>query len=126
MASEKLNEILAQTLHGDSLSKQHKQLTYNVTLGRVHETIVEEKEVLHISCVCVCAYVWVWVHRRVYPYLASMQRACTISSPASLAPNFFAHYLMNGTIFGEKLLNLNVCFDFLYNLYLNISQYKKN
>jgi len=29
--------------------------------------------------------------------------------------NIFPHYLINGTIFENKLFNTNVCFDFLYN-----------
>ena len=120
-AREKLNEILAQALHGESLSKQHKQLAYNVTLGRVHETIVEEKEVLHISCVRVCVRVGeclrvgVGAPARVSLLSQHATRMRHIVSGLS-GSTFFAHYLMNGTIFGEKLLNLNVCFDFLYNL----------
>ena len=31
---------------------------------------------------------------------------------------FFPHYLINATMFGTKLLNIKLCFDFLYNFCL--------
>jgi len=30
----------------------------------------------------------------------------------------FPHYIINGTIFGKTILNVNMCFDLLYNFYL--------
>jgi hypothetical protein len=38
---------------------------------------------------------------------------------------FFPHYLINGTIFENKLQNKKVCFDFLEKFRLNISHSKK-
>jgi len=43
-----------------------------------------------------------------------------MSSEDSLTYNTFSHYLINGTIFEKKkrVLNIKLCFDFLYNFYL--------
>ena len=32
--------------------------------------------------------------------------------------NIFPHYLINGTIFGKKVIEHKMCFDFLYNFCL--------
>ena len=49
-----------------------------------------------------------------------MQFACAIfSSVACPAFNIFRHYFINGTTLEKKkLLKVNVCFDFLYNVSL--------
>jgi len=47
-----------------------------------------------------------------------MQCACAILSfVVCLALNYFPHYLIAGTIFEKKLLNVKCVFDF-YNVYL--------
>ena len=81
-------------------NKQHRQCRYNVTTRRVHETIVavEKHQVQYYILACVC------VHR------------CSLTYPARKAPPYchlrplwlhhiFRHYLINGTIFGKRLLN---------------------
>jgi hypothetical protein len=72
------------------------------------------------SYVCVCVLV----------YGASLcLRACSLTHPAwnSHVPcylrrpwhqNIFPHYVINGTIFGEKVTEYKMCFDFMYNFYL--------
>jgi len=45
------------------------------------------------------------------------QSVCTI---------FFPHYLINCTIFEEKVTEHKMCFDFLYNFFQKIPLYKKN
>jgi hypothetical protein len=84
--------------------------------------------VLHISvcvracgCVCVCACVHACTFSLTYT-------ACTVlSSVASLAPPHFStlsHKWHN--LKKKSYWILTVCFDFLYNFYLNISHSKKN
>jgi hypothetical protein len=38
----------------------------------------------------------------------------------------FLHYFKNSVAFGNKLLNIKVCFDYLRKFYLNISYNEKN
>ena len=80
--------------------------TYNVTLRRVPVTFVAvaKRWGLPILSVCVCVY------RLNYP-------ACNAHAPyCHLWPvrlyNIFPHYLINGTIFGKKLLNIKCVFWF--------------
>jgi len=37
-----------------------------------------------------------------------------------LSCHIFEHYLMNGTILGNKVIEHNMCFDFLYNICLKL------
>jgi hypothetical protein len=60
-----------------------------------------------------CVYVGIRAPRRVRwcVDLPSMQSACALlSSATSLAAPYFSHYLINGTNFGRKLLNLKCVF----------------
>jgi hypothetical protein len=98
-----------------------RQCTYNVTLRRIHETIVavETQYILHISvggwegrggaCVRVA---FLTEH-------ATRMRRNILSSVASLAAPYFSTLShINGTIFGKKLLTIKICFDFFYNVYM--------
>jgi hypothetical protein len=50
---------------------------------------------------------------------AQRMHCIILSCLACLALPKFPHYLINGTIFGkEKLLNIKMCFYFLYNICL--------
>jgi hypothetical protein len=90
-------------MHEISL-KQHRQCTYNVTLRRVRVTIVavEKQWVLHNLRVCVCSLR--------YPACNTHAPHCHLWS----APFYtiFRHYLINGTIFGKKLLTTKCVFWF--------------
>ena len=84
--------------------EQDRQCTYSVTLGRVHETIVAGRKAISITYFCACVRVGgeggvgAWV-----------QACATILMPLWLH-QIFPHYLMNGTIFGTKLLNVKCVF----------------
>ena len=63
-------------------------------------------------------YVGMCVRVRVYP-------ACNAYAPyydVILQPlwlhHIFLHYLINGAIFWKKVIEHKICFDFLYNFYL--------
>ena len=93
---------------------------YNVILRYVHETTVgvEKQNVLRISlcvcvraCVCGCGCAGAGV----------CLRTCSLAKPAGNAPPYchlrplwlhhiFQHYLINGTIFGKKSLNIKCVF----------------
>jgi hypothetical protein len=97
---------------------------YNVTLRHIHITIVavEKQELLNIMSVSVFL-----------PELSDMQIAsfvhCIIlSSVACLAlPTiFFPSYLINGTIFGKKLLDIKCVSVFSTAFVCNISHSMKN
>ena len=68
-------------------------------------------------CVCVCVCVWVGARtykRSVRPYSITYP-ACKAHAPYfHLWPlwlhHIFRHYLINGTIFGKKLLNIKCVF----------------
>ena len=50
---------------------------------------------------------------------AKRMRRIVLSSVACLAvPYFFFPYLIKGMIFGKKVTEHKMCFDFLYNSYL--------
>jgi len=74
--------------------EEGRQCTYNVTLRRVHVTVVamEKQSVLHILCVCV----WPWPARKgpapCFVVVCGLF-GCTI---------FSTQYLINGRIFGKK------------------------
>ena len=72
-------------------------------LRRVDKTVVavEKQLVLHIS-VCVCVVLVIQHAKRV--------RRIILSSVAWLAVPFFSHYVINGTNFGNKLLNIKCVF----------------
>jgi len=74
---------------------------------------MQKQEVLHILSVCT---------------------ACKVHTPllcCHLRPlwlyHIFPHYLTNDMVFEKTLLNIKcVCFDFLYNFYINIPHSEKN
>ena len=87
-------------------SKQEWQCTYNVTLGRIRETIVAVEKQYYIF---LCVHVWMGVDART--------RACSLTNPAcNVLPcchrrplwfhHVFRYYPIKGTIFGEKLPNI--------------------
>jgi len=47
-----------------------------------------------------------------------MPFACAISSAAASLYNIFPHDIINGTIVEKRLLNIKLCFEFLYNFSL--------
>ena len=84
--------------------QQARQRMYNVTMRRVHATTVavEKQWVLHNLGVCISTFR--------YP-------ACNVHAPyCHLWPaplhNVFSHYLINGMMFGKKLLNTECVFWF--------------
>jgi hypothetical protein len=84
--------------------KQDRQCTYDVTSRRVLATIVvvEKHWVLRILRVCVCSLRYTTCNAHA-PY-CHLWRA--------LLYNIFPLYLINGTILGEKLLNIKCVFWF--------------
>ena len=102
--------------------QQDRQCTYNVTLKRIHEIIVavEKQWVLHIS-----VYVCVFVDALVRGRLGVCVRVCSFTYQASnvYVPCYsvisgrsiyhhIRHYLINGTIFRKKLLDIKFVFWF--------------
>ena len=90
----------------------------NVTLRhiRVMIVVVEKQSVLIILIVCICSITYPTRKVRV-PY-------------CHLWPVWFdriyLRYLMHGTIFGKKFIELKMCnFDFLYNFFSNIPHSNK-
>jgi hypothetical protein len=107
-------------------SKQGRQCTYNVILRRIRETLLPWKSNKYYTFVCMCARAR--VHACVVPGSASVCMrvcACRLYYPAckAYAPccdvtcglwfhHIFRHYLINGTIFGKKLLGIKCVFWF--------------
>jgi hypothetical protein len=92
---------------------EDKQCTYNVTLRRIHETIVAvEKQHIGLcvhACVCVraCGYPGAWAcacELRAYGLAIHLWPLCL--------HHIFRHYLINGAIFGKKLLKIKCMFSF--------------
>ena len=88
-------------------------------MRRVRKTIIAvEKQYVSYIFVCVCvwrAWVRVWMRGRLgracaCPRVALLiqhakrMRRVLLSSVASLAPSYFQHYLINGTIFEKKTI----------------------
>jgi hypothetical protein len=61
---------------------------------------------------------------------AKCMRPLILSSVAYVVVlyHIFPHYLISGTVFGKKDIthDINMCFDFLYNLVWNIFHFEKN
>ena len=102
----------------DRSIKQNSQCTYNVTSRRVHKTIVAMEKQLSIIYFCVCVHTCERGCRK---------RVCTCACVALLIQHatrrhiaicglwlhrIFRHYLINGMIFGEMLLNIQYAFQF--------------
>jgi hypothetical protein len=98
--------------------QQDRQCTYNVALRRVCATTdaVEKQWVLHNLSLCNCTFR--------YP-------ACNVHVPychlwPALLHNVFPHYLINGTIFGEKATKHRMCVLIYSTTFVqNFSQFKK-
>jgi hypothetical protein len=91
--------------------QQDRHCTCNVTMGRVSATIVamDKQWVLDNLSVCICSLR--------YPACNALVPYCHLW-PAPLH-SIFPHYLINGTILGgEKVTELKMCFDILYNFCL--------
>jgi hypothetical protein len=114
--------------------QQDRQYTCKATLRRVRLTIVAVGKAISITylrvcvrvCVCVggCSVAWECTCARVNAYSLAYP-ACNAYAPycdvicGHLLRHIVRNYVINGTIFGKKLLNTKcVCFDFLYNFYL--------
>jgi hypothetical protein len=106
--------------------RQERQCTYNVTVGRVHETIVavEKQWVLHIG-VCVRVWVSACMCVRVYGCTGAgvCFSACSLTYPAynayvphCLRPlwhhQMFRHYVINYDFREKNLLKINCVFSF--------------
>jgi hypothetical protein len=52
----------------------------------------------------------------VIQHATRMRRIILSSEALSGSTIFFSHYLVNRTIFGKMLLNINVCFEFIHML----------
>ena len=76
---------------------------YNVTLRRDSATIVAVGNQYY--------FFWVCVGSMRYPACSAQRRIVICGLPGS-AVSFFQHYLINFTIFGEKLLNMKCVFWF--------------
>jgi hypothetical protein len=100
--------------------KEERQRTYNVTLRHVRVTIValEKQEVLGILSVCVSVAL-------LNQHATPMHRIVWYLWPLRLY-HILPHCLINYTIFGKKLLNIKVCFVFLYNFVGYVPHSNKN
>jgi hypothetical protein len=94
---------------------------YNVTLRCICLNSCEKSVIIIYLSVCVCVCVCVCVH--VSAQVCGCVHACSFAYPACnvyalycdvivalLAASHFPHYLINGTIFGNKLLNIKCVF----------------
>ena len=94
-------------------TKRHRQLRYNVTMGRVCELFLSWKSNKYYIFFCACARAGrcVWVPRLVG--VSMRARACRLAYPACKAYtpyvtcgirlyHILRHYLINGTIFFKK------------------------
>ena len=90
--------------------KQDRKCRYNVTLRRVHATIVavEKQWVLHNLSVCICNL----------KHPANNAHAPYSQLWSAPLYSIFPHFLINGTIFGKSHWSRNKCFDILYNVCL--------
>ena len=102
--------------------------TYDVIVRHVYETIVVEKQQVLHTCVCVCVCVCVCARARAREHACVRVQAsglclhvCSLTYPEcnAHAPYFlrslwlhciFRHYIINGTIFGKKLLKMKCVF----------------
>jgi len=81
------------------------QYAYNITWGVFVQPLLPRRINKHyLFSLCFCSLR--------YPVCNSHALYCHLW-PARLY-NIFPHYLINSTIFGNKLLNIKVCFDFCY------------
>jgi hypothetical protein len=82
--------------------KQGRQFRYNVTMRRVRVATCREKAIS------------IKYYESVSNIVSCMHRTVSIlSSLSCLAVQGFSRYLISYTIFGEKLLTMKVCSDFL-------------
>ena len=101
----KINSYVHVTLHStegewnmrhvNGTFEHDRHCTYNVTLRCVRTTIVavQMQWILHNLSVCICSL-----------------RYTTYAIFSTVAYNILPHYLMNGTLFGKKLLNIKCVF----------------
>jgi hypothetical protein len=96
---DRCNSCLTWNSYG-TVFKQASRCTYNVTLRRLRTVAVGKRKVLRILSVCLQLY------------LSSVQSACAVLYchlwPVRLY-HILPHYLINRSIFGRRLLNINVC-----------------
>jgi hypothetical protein len=126
LMSVALVDEMCSTVATNIKIKQDRQCTCNVTLRRVRVTLLPWKnKTCHMfRCLCVavgararartgaCARVALIIQH------ATRRRYCHLR-PFLASPIFFRPYLINGTIFGEKLLIIKCVFlFFLYNFCL--------
>jgi hypothetical protein len=91
------------------VTTQDRQCTYNVTLRRVHESLLPwESNKYHIF-VCVCMRVRVC--SLTYPACSAYAPYCDVICDFRLH-QIFRHCLISGAIFGKTLLNIKCVFWF--------------
>jgi hypothetical protein len=106
-------------------NEKGRQCTRKITLRRVRVTpvAVEKQSVFHILSVCVCVCVCVW------PELSTMQGASAVLYfhlwPVWLY-HIFPRYLIKGTIFGKKLLNIKCVFWLSLEKFLTLTRIQRD
>ena len=121
-ASEKIVFVRWERTQKAYRNKQCRP-TYNVSLRCIHESLLPWKSSKYHVCLCVCVCACVWVPRRVS--VCIRVRTCSLFYPACNAyalycdvfcglwvHHIFRHYLINGTIFRKKLLDIKCVFWF--------------
>jgi hypothetical protein len=126
--------------------RQDRQCAYNITLRRILFLWKSNKCYIFL-CVCVWGGVCARTCSRVGEYMRVRVGGCTCSGmcflvcsltypPCNPPPychlrplwlhHIFRHYLINGTIFGKKVLNIKCVFWFSTIFTWNISYFRKN
>jgi hypothetical protein len=91
----------------------------NVTLRRFRRLFLPWKNNKYYIFMCVFARVCGHAHVCSLAYPACNENApyCEVMWPLGLH-RIFRHYFINGTSFEKKVIKLEICFDFLYNICL--------
>jgi len=95
---------ICHEVHVAQIKERERQCPHNVTLRTVRATVVVRRKLWVLRILSLC----------LWPQLSSIQSPYAILY-CHLLPHF-AHYLINSTIFGRKLLNIKSCFGFHRNL----------
>jgi hypothetical protein len=104
-----------------SIKVKHNNEQYNVTLRRVHESLLPWKSNKYYLLVCACACVRTSACSLAYQACNAYAPYCDVVCSPSVSATFFD--IINGAIFGGgggEVSEHKMCFGFLYNFYLDV------